>query len=454
MTVLVRRVVAVCVLAGCSSTAGGVTQDEGGEAVPRADGGDAPIDAGTDASASDAGTSDAGARDAGARDAGARDAGARDAGPQVEGRCFEDVELVTLRGGRELLEPIGVFGYDGGWVVAYSASAHDGTGGRFATFLDRKGRVTATQTLGSEDVRFANAQLGPFVLSWLYDQSALHEIREGEIIARPDLADRLPPSRIVSVEEQSDRLRVLSATRIDPAAGNFRFAYSELVLDDGGELVLRSGALPAVETLGSPGLVAGLTAYHAPVSLVLSRDTFFFAFPTGEDPFNVDGQPWNVMRVALDRSALESGAVDWTLVDETRWEEGPSSVFGAFPELDLVVTGRFRPSDGSRYWPAITVESFLDPGAFRSIPLNTMEESSSAMLGPAGVVRRGEVVGVHTPGEFRVFSLPRFEPQAAASLELTNSIIHWSEDEVIEVGSVRSADGLVALARCHELRAP
>ena len=433
-----HRAVALSVLAGCSSTAMDVPQDDAGEIVSRADAGDALIDARTGAGASDAGASDA-------------DAG--DAGSPVESRCFEDVELVTLRGGREALEPIGVFGHDDGWVVAYSASAHGGTDGRFATFLDRKGRVSATQMLGSEDVHSANAQLGPFVLSWLNDQIALHEIGESEIIARPDLADLLPPGRIVSVEKESDRLRVLSATRIDPTAGNFRFAYSELVLDDGGDLALRSGALPAVETLGSPGLVAGLGRYHAPVSLVPYRDTFFFAFPTGDETFNIDGQPWDVMRVALDRSALESGSAGWTLVDETRWEDGPNSIFGAFPELDLVVAGWFRPSDGGEYRPAITVERFLDPEAFRSIPLNTMDDSSTTTLGPAGVMRRGELIGLHSPGQFGVFSLPSVELRDSASLELTNSIIHWGEDEVIELGGVRIADGLVALVRCHDLRA-
>ena len=462
MALVLHRALALSLLVGCSSATGG-TQGDGGADLARTDARSAPVDGGgrasvsdaaaRDATARDATARDAGTRDSGTRDAGARDAGASDAGPAVETRCFEDVELGMLRGGREILEPIGIFEHDRGWVVAYSASAHDGTDGRFAAFLDREGRVTATQTLGSEDVYSAHAQLGPFVLSWLYEHVALHEIRESEIIARPDLADLLPVAHIVSVEQESDRLRILSATRIDPNAGNFQFAYSELVLDDDGELALRSGALPAVETLGSPGLIAGLTRFHAPVSLVTYGDTLLFAFPTGERAGSVDGDAWNVMRVALDRSGLESGTVGWSLADERRWEDGPSSVFGGFPELDLVVAGRFRPSKPAGYWPVISVERFVDPADFRPVPLNTLDDGSMRTLGPARVMRRGDRFALHIPGLFGVFALPSGEGQASASLELTSSYAHWGDDEVLELGGARNAEGLAALVRCHEPRA-
>lgn len=430
MTCFVLRAggaLALVVLAGCSSTAIAVTHDDAGVAEP--DAGDAPV------------------VDAGAPDAGPTDAGAPDAGPP-EVHCFEDVELVRLRGGREFVGPGGIFEYEDGWVVTYNAFSHDSPGGQFATFLDREGRVTGTQTLWFDQI-MTGAVLGRYILAWQNARVELYEIGENELIDRSDRVDLLPPSWIHAVVKDVDRLRILSSTWIDPTNGSFRFSYSELVLGDDGELSLRTGALEPVETLGSPGMVSGLTLYHAPHTFVMHEDTLFFAFPTGEGMFDIEGHPWNVMRLTLDRSALDAGVASWSLVDEHRWEDGPVSLFGAFPELDVAVAGWFRPVAGG-YWPAITLERWTSPG-FPSIPLNEMSDSSTDSLGPASIVRRGDAFGLHSAGRFRVFALPSFGERASAVLDLLNSAATWGDDEVIELGSIPTSDGLVGIVRCHPL---
>ncbi len=427
-------------IAGCSATALGTTEIDGGR--PR----DAAIRADVWPE-SDATFADDGGIDADVFDARDFDAGSTERG------CFDDVELVALSGGRESFEAHGVWAHEGGWVAAYSASSHGGLAERTAAFLDHEGRITARQALGWDDVVRESAVLGRFVLAWEYDRTRLYEIGDGELRDRTELLQPMVPGRIAAVDRESDRLRVLSSTRIDPTAGSFRFAYSEIVLGADGLLAVHTAELPPVETIGSPGLVDGLTRFHTIHSFSMHEDTFFFAFPAGGPLTATDNRPWNVVRVALDRSGLASGAVSWEVIDETRWEEGPIAVFGGLPDLDLAIAGRFVPSAaGTDYWPTIGAERFVGVAA-SPIALEPAGEGRLGSLGPVRMMRRGDVLALASTSRFRVFSLPTFALRASVPLELDNGLVFatWGEDAVIELGSVRSSAGVLGLARCHEL---
>lgn len=430
----------VCLLScvglfGCSSTALGGEPDVGrveGDAGPGADAGTPGDDAAT--------TPDAHVADAAA----------------PEARCFPDVELVSLTGGREFVEPEGLFAYDGGWLAIYQASAGGGspTGGTFeraAVFLDREGNITARQALLNGDfARGGRAVLGPFLFASQYDATDLFEIGDGELIRRTELLDPVPQGRVAALERDGDRLRILSQTWADPSAGSFRFAYSEIVLREDGTLTTLSAALPPIETIGSPALLSGLGRYHEIHSFAMRDDTFVFAFPTGERPYVTDGDAWNVVRVALDRSALGTGVASWSVIDETRWEAGPIAVFGALPDLDLLITGRWvTREDGSRVSRALA-ERWVPaaPPFWVGEDLFPYDQ-----VGPATLHRRGDMLGIATPRRFVTLSLPSFEVRASAPIELGyGTITLWDGDAVLELGQLTTDDGALGVLRCHALR--
>lgn len=378
-----------------------------------------------------------------------RDAGAD--GGRDDDRCWDDVELVTLTGGRENVTPLGVYPYEDGWLVLYDAFEHYGTFGRFAAFLDHEGRLTARQALGIDDVSGARAVLGRYLFTARYDRRVLYEIGDGVLVDRSELLDPALPGRVELVGVDATRLRILSSVHVDPAAGSFRFVYSEIELQPDGSLTTRSAELPAVETLGSPGLLSGLSRYHQLHSFGLDGDTFVFAYPTGEGGGDLGPQPWHVVRVALDRSTLASGTASWSLLEETRWEEGPTSIFGLLPDLDLAIAGRFQPT-GSDWAGEATMEAFVGAGA---APLVVVPRGGfpRSQLGPATMFRRGDQLGIATDTLFGVLALPTFDEEASAPIELAGAMAAWGDGVVLEVGSERTEDGIRGLVRCHELHA-
>jgi hypothetical protein len=410
-------------LVACSSSPLGAPAHDAG-ALEEDDAGESPIDAGADA-----GT----------------DAGAPDAGPP-DGRCFDDVEIVRLQGGREFIEPLGLFAHEGGWVAVVDASSHGDTHSRFATFLDRDGRITGTQGLGW-DYFAGGVVLGRFILTAQYEAVRLYEIGENELVDRSALLDPMPPTRFSAMRRDGDRIQILSAIGIDPTAGSFHFAYSEVSLDREGGVVVRTAELPGAHTLGSASLIDGLTRYHGFDVLTLDGDTLAIAFRTG-DTSSLDGQVWNVVRLALDRSALERGLASWSLVDETRWE-GPIAIRGLFADLGRAVGERYRAGPGGMGEWEVTIESFRGPELSTHILAPRPDRPGAVFI--ADPIRRGDVFGLSTYDRFRVFSFEGFEERASAPIELEYTALAWGEDQVLELGGIRSTDGLVGVLRCHEL---
>lgn len=371
-------------------------------------------------------------------------------------RCFDDVSLVTLRGGRANFSPHALLAHPAGWLAIYDASVHDGISGTFAAFLDRDGRLARTERIEWADPWQHHLVIDRYLVSWGTWGHHTLDVRAIDVDALTVVDDALAPGhvgQIVALDRGDDGIvRVIShlPTPADPMV--YDLVYAELVLGDDGRFDARSAPLPSLDALGSDALADAARRYGVLPAPDMTATAQLFVFPSNEAPFDVAGQPWIIVRAALDPAALGTGEpLAMHIVEERRWERGPVSVFGVVPELDIAIAGRWL-DDG----PAIHAERWTDPDGASRIRLDAADDHATDDVGPAPVMRRGERLGLHSAGRFRVLRLPSFAEEASIVLDLDRPVIAWSErGELGEIGSRRRliADGeeVEGVIRCHVL---
>ena len=390
--------------------------------------------------------------DAGGGDAAGFDAGGPDSGVDRD-ECFAEVPVfASANRSRASFQPHAILAHEGGWIAIFSWA--DGTPESFGSsvaMIDRDGRLVSTRPFGLART-WRHTVVGRFLVSWGtwgFHTIRVHEIDDDELI---EVADPLPSGHVAHIEslavDSDDTVRVLSTETTTTT----HLRYAELVLDEDGRFRARSGALPNLEPLVAASRLYG--GLPAPTYL---DDVLWFAYPTHEDPFNVDGQAWHVVKVRLDVNRSETFDVTWRIESESRWDNGPVSAFGVLPALDAVVAGRWAERPDGTLSPEVVAERISSSTSVRIARLDRDSDSTDRSLGPVHVTVRDSTLAVGSAGYFRAFNLPSFEERESVPLTMSG-LVAPRTDEVAELGSVRSAptdeapEGrLLGLVRCHRL---